>query len=92
MRSLPPDVLIFLSPSTFKRQFDPNTDPCADNSLCLNVGKIPLLKNVRTSLIDPDTPDSVKSKQSYDGSTWELVVSHSLGGVLTLQLTLIVFR
>lgn len=80
-----------MSLSTFKRQLDPNTDPCADNSDCLNVGKIPLLKNVRTSLIDPDTPDSVKSKKSYDGSTWELVVSFSFPGELARQLTLIVF-
>ena len=39
------------------------------------MGKVPLLSNLRTGLIDPDTPDSVKTKTSYDGSTWDLVFS-----------------
>jgi hypothetical protein len=34
-----------------------------------------LLKNIRTGLIDPTTPDSVKKKIAADGSEWTLVVS-----------------
>lgn len=48
--------------------------PCAGDPLCLDVGKRPLLKNVRRGLIDPDTPDSVKTIKSADGKDWKLVV------------------
>lgn len=42
----------------------------------VNNNTYPLLKNVRTSLIDPDTPDSVKTRTStFDGSELELVFS-----------------
>ena len=37
--------------------------------------KTPLLKNLRTGLIDPDTPDSAKSITAHDGSTWNLAFS-----------------
>jgi hypothetical protein len=47
---------------------------CSEDPLCLDVGDVPLLKNIRTSLIDPDTPESVKKIQSADGAEWELVV------------------
>src|SRR5438034_3470091 len=47
---------------------------CSGDPLCLDVGDVPLLKNIRTSLIDPDTPESVKKIQSADGTEWELVV------------------
>jgi beta-glucan synthesis-associated protein KRE6 len=43
--------------------------------LCLNNGKVPLLKNVRTSLIDPDTPTSLHSKKDFHGNTWKLAFS-----------------
>jgi len=44
--------------------------------MCLDVGEVPLLKNIRTSLIDPDTPESVKKITSTGGKEWKLVVSH----------------
>ncbi|RMZ76814.1 hypothetical protein DV738_g4668, partial [Chaetothyriales sp. CBS 135597] len=50
-------------------------DPCRGNPLCLDNGKVPLLKNVRTSLIDPDTPSSAKTKTDFHGNTWNLVFS-----------------
>ncbi|MCJ1312321.1 hypothetical protein MMC25_005995 [Agyrium rufum] len=50
-------------------------DPCADNPLCINVGKLPLFSNIRSSLIDPDTPDSAKTKKSVDGKNLQLVFS-----------------
>lgn len=34
-----------------------------------------LLKNIRTGLIDPDTPDSVKSRKDIHGNTQQLVFS-----------------
>ncbi|KAI9781853.1 MAG: hypothetical protein M1839_005645 [Geoglossum umbratile] len=46
--------------------------PCASVH-CLDVGKVPLLKNIRKGPIDPDTPKSAMSKKSADGSTLNLV-------------------
>lgn len=43
---------------------------------CLQVNKIPTLKNFRSGLIDPDTPASAMSKKSsMTGTTWGLVFS-----------------
>ncbi|EEH42350.2 uncharacterized protein PADG_07170 [Paracoccidioides brasiliensis Pb18] len=47
---------------------------CTDDS-CLDVGPIPHLQNLRTSLIDPDTPQSVRSITSSSGKQWKLVFS-----------------
>lgn len=46
----------------------------AEDTLCLDVGQRPLLSNIRTGLIDPDTPESAHSKKSVDGKEWKLVV------------------
>ncbi|KAI5301112.1 hypothetical protein KEM55_002389 [Ascosphaera atra] len=49
---------------------------CKSNPLCImGKDKVPNLKNVRTGLIDPDTPDDVKTKKSADGKEWHLVFS-----------------
>ena len=45
------------------------------DTLCLDVGPRSLLTNVRTGLIDPDTPKSARKKVSADGTEWALVVS-----------------
>ena len=37
--------------------------------------KYPLLSAIRTSLVDPDTPDDAMSKTAKDDSTWSLVFS-----------------
>lgn len=60
---------------TFIRKFTVNTDPCKNNPNCLNVGKVALLENVRTSMIDPDTPKSAYTKNDYHGNEWKLVFS-----------------
>ena len=60
---------------TFVQRYTTSPNPCKDNPLCINNGKVPLLKNVRTGLIDPDTPDSAKSMTGHDGSTLKLVFS-----------------
>ncbi|RMZ75664.1 hypothetical protein DV737_g5195, partial [Chaetothyriales sp. CBS 132003] len=60
---------------TFVQKYTTSTDPCKDNSLCLNNGKVALLTNVRTTLVDPDTPSSAKTKTDYHGNTWDLVFS-----------------
>lgn len=44
--------------------------------LNLNVGDVPLLTNIRTTLIDPDTPDSAHKITSDEGKEWELVVGN----------------
>ena len=48
---------------------------CAADPNCLDVGKVPLLKNIRTSLIDPDTPKSAMTKTAADGTKLDLVFS-----------------
>jgi beta-glucanase (GH16 family) len=47
---------------------------CEADPDCLS-DSVPLLKNMRTGLIDPDTPESVKTKTSKDGTKLELVFS-----------------
>jgi beta-glucanase (GH16 family) len=50
--------------------------PCTNNPLCIP-GKEnePLLTNLRSGLIDPDTPQSAMTRKSHDGSTQKLVFS-----------------
>lgn len=45
------------------------------DTLCLDVGDRPLLANIRSGLIDPDTPKDALKKTSADGKEWTLVVS-----------------
>lgn len=50
--------------------------PCTGNPLCI-LGKEnePLLKNIRTGLIDPDTPKKYLERTSHDGTKQKLVFS-----------------
>jgi beta-glucan synthesis-associated protein KRE6 len=50
-----------------------STSSCATDPMCLS-DKAALLKNLRTGLIDPDTPQSAMNKQSHDGVNMQLVV------------------
>lgn len=50
---------------------------CAGDPMCIDVD-IPLLKNIRTGLIDPDTPKSAMKKKSASGKDLELVVRLAL--------------
>jgi beta-glucan synthesis-associated protein KRE6 len=50
--------------------------------MCIDVGDVPLLKNIRTGPIDPATPDNVKSRKSRTGKNQVLVVSVSAYGSL----------
>ncbi|KAG2413279.1 beta-glucan synthesis-associated protein KRE6 [Aspergillus terreus] len=45
------------------------------DTLCLDVGDRPLLANIRSGLIDPDTPKDALKKTSADGKEWTLVFS-----------------
>ena len=49
-------------------------DPCDSDPDCINIGKISLLKNQRTGLIDPDTPQSAMTKTAVDGTKLQLMV------------------
>ncbi|PWW77574.1 Glycoside Hydrolase Family 16 protein [Tuber magnatum] len=49
--------------------------PCAAGDLCIDIGPIDLLKNVRRSLIDPDTPEGARTKKSASGKEYKLVFS-----------------
>lgn len=61
---------------TFARKLlNPLGDSCKRNPLCIDVGPIPLLKNIRTGLIDPDTPRSAHTKTAADGKKLKLVFS-----------------
>ena len=60
------------------RNYTNPPDPCSTDANCINVGKVPLLQNIRTTLVDPDTPKSALTKKASDGSTLNLVVSHLL--------------
>ena len=60
---------------TFIRQFTQTYDPCKNNPECLQVGKVSLLQNIRSGLIDPDTPKSAYTKKDHHGNTWDLVFS-----------------
>ena len=62
--------------STFVQKFKTNDDPCLSVANCIpGITNVPLMKNVRRSMIDDDTPDSAKTKTAIDGSTLNLVVS-----------------
>src|ERR1700744_4700610 len=47
---------------------------CARDPMCITTEEVPLLRNVRTGLIDPDTPKSAYTKKSHQGQTLNLVV------------------
>jgi len=63
------------SARTFVQKVTGVTDKnlCKADPLCLSPS-VPLLKNLRTGLIDEDTPDSEKTRTSSDGKTLKLVV------------------
>ncbi|PGH14751.1 hypothetical protein AJ80_05795 [Polytolypa hystricis UAMH7299] len=54
---------------------DPEAAGCEADPMCLNVEDVPLLKNVRTTLVDPDTPESAKTIKAANGKEWKLVYS-----------------
>ena len=61
---------------TFAQKLDNENNPCAGNVDCLpGVGKVPLLKNIRTGLIDPETPQSAMTTTAVDGTELKLVFS-----------------
>lgn len=47
---------------------------CNSDPMCISAD-LPLLQNIRSTMIDPDTPKSAMSKKTADGSTWKLVFS-----------------
>jgi beta-glucan synthesis-associated protein KRE6 len=54
---------------------DKSTYNCAEDPQCIDVGSIPLFQNMRSGLIDPDTPDDAKTITTQDGNTQVLVFS-----------------
>ncbi|KAI9834877.1 MAG: hypothetical protein M1819_002785 [Sarea resinae] len=60
---------------TFARKHTSKTTTCNGDPNCLDVGPVPLLQNLRTGLIDPDTPKSAQTRKASDGSTMNLVFS-----------------
>jgi beta-glucanase (GH16 family) len=75
---VPPLFAIALTnTSTFVEDITkPERGPCTDNPLCIEGKQTePLLTNIRRGLIDPDTPDEVKTRTSYNGEKQVLVFS-----------------
>lgn len=61
---------------TFVQKFTAQkTDDACAGGLCLNVPSKALLKNVRTGLIDDDTPDDAMTRKNSAGKTYKLVFS-----------------
>lgn len=75
------------------QRYAPPEDPCKSNPDCIDVGgKVPLLKNIRTGLIDKDTPKSAMTKKAADGKLLKLMVNNlSVGPQFILTVNL-VFR
>ena len=59
---------------------------CSTDPLCLS-DKVALLQNQRVGLIDPDTPSSVKTKISHDGTKMNLVVCSATFQCMVGELT-----
>ena len=75
---MPPLFAIALTnTSTFVEDITkPERGACNDNPLCIEGKQTePLLTNIRRGLIDPDTPDEVKTRTSYNGEKQVLVFS-----------------
>lgn len=53
---------------------DPGANACDNDPMCIHK-KVSLMQNIRTGLIDPDTPDSVKSRTGANGNSQTLVFS-----------------
>lgn len=53
---------------------NPDGGACSRDPSCIDVGPIPLLKGVRSGLIDEDTPDDVRTRKTAKGKTQKLVV------------------
>jgi len=82
--ALPQIALLTSDYRTFvHRLTTPEVGPCTNNPMCINVGDVPLLKNLRTSLIDPTTPSSAKTRTSHSGTKQKLVVCS--GEIVILQ-------
>jgi beta-glucan synthesis-associated protein KRE6 len=57
----------------------PSKVACAEDPTCLKAAGVPLLKNIRRGLIDPDTPKFAMTRTSLrDGKTQKLVVGDKL--------------
>ena len=57
-----------------QRYTAPKINACTANPLCIKDG-VSLLKNLRTGLIDPDTPKSAMTRKSVNGKTMNLAFS-----------------
>jgi hypothetical protein len=49
-------------------------DICSSNPACISAD-VPFLKGIRTGLIDPDTPENVKTRKDINGKTQTLAFS-----------------
>lgn len=89
-----PELLLILTHyRTFVQRAIPHSSSgCSTDPMCLS-DKLPLLKNVRQGLIDPDTPKSAMNKKAHDGTNMQLVVCiYDFVRELGYRLTLLVLR
>ena len=67
-------IFIVLPAVTFTGVID-KAQSAVDNTDYLSLYTYPQLAAIRTSLVDPDTPSSAKTRTAKDGSSWQLVFS-----------------
>lgn len=58
-----------------EKMVDPQKHSCQGDPLCIDAQGFDLLKNVRTGLIDPDTPKSAYTRTTHKGKKQNLVFS-----------------
>ncbi|CAI4861689.1 AFI_G0056930.mRNA.1.CDS.1 [Saccharomyces cerevisiae] len=66
-------IFIVLPALTFTGAIDHESN--TEEVTYLTQYQYPQLSAIRTSLVDPDTPDTAKTREAMDGSKWELVFS-----------------
>lgn len=70
--------MLIINSSTFVQdkvhETDALEDSCSSNPDCLK-SDAPLLKGIRRGLIDPDTPESAKTRKDINGKTQTLAFS-----------------
>ena len=58
-----------------ERRVRPDGGVCSRDPMCIDNGPIPLMKGVRRGLIDDDTPENVRTRETSRGKKQKLVVS-----------------
>ncbi|KAK4948212.1 beta-glucan synthesis-associated protein [Elasticomyces elasticus] len=66
--------VVYPALTSIRKAMNPAGNACSSNPNCLKED-VPLLKNIRAGLIDPDTPKNVRTRKGVNGKTQKLVFS-----------------